>query len=112
MPLAALYNVPNSPESLSQWSFANADHHRNILTAIYDTYGTTLPEYVLDPINPSTMSLWLQQHGTMHLNQNEILGIASNELFEVDWNDPEELGTWLELHASEHLRAAQILGVE
>lgn len=113
MAIAALYNIPASPQTLAEWSFVNAAHHRDIARVIMQTRSQFVTEYVLDPFDPEgDLESWLYRHGAMHLNQNQILGISGYDLIGVDWNDPEKLSVWIDQHANEHLRAAQILGVD
>jgi hypothetical protein len=42
---------------------------------------------------------------------DSILGIAGNDLSDVDWSNPDQLESWVWLHAQEHYRAETILGI-
>lgn len=114
MAIAALQNIPGTPEELAQWSFAHAVHHIDINAAIYRIGAIALPEFVLDPFDPSNenaMGTWFYLHQQMHENQNALLGIAGNNLVDVDWSNQGELAGWINLNFVEHLQASNILGV-
>ncbi len=114
MAIAALQNIPGTPEELAIWAFAHQAHHLDIINHIYDLLQIAMPQYVLDPFdpnNPSQMGVWAYQHQIMHDNQNFILGIEGSSLVEVDWQDQENLGSWIQTNFAEHLQAANTLGV-
>ncbi len=109
--IAALYNVPGTPEELSQWAFAHAAHHVDINRVIFNTTGVALPSYVLDPIDPENTGVWSYQHQLMHQAQNAVLGIDGNDLLDVDFKNQNELAGFVQLNASEHYQAANALGI-
>jgi hypothetical protein len=73
--------------------------------------GATLTTYVLDPIAGFDRDNWLRRHQTAHNDMNEVLGIAGNDLSDVDFKNPKELQAWINLHAQEHLQANDILRI-
>lgn len=114
MSLAGLYNVPQDPSQLAQWSFINAAAHLDIIRVIYQKFGTVLQSYVLDPLdpaNPTSMQNWLYQHQIMHQQMDTVLGIAGYDLLDVDLTDQGQFAAWIEAHGSEHLQAGQILNL-
>lgn len=111
MGLALVENVPESPETLAEWSFSHMAHHRDVNRAIYQKYGYALPEYVLDPFDPRNPGTWLYQHQIMHQNNDAILGISGYNLLEVDWGDPGQREVWINLNFNEHFQWNQDLGV-
>lgn len=114
MSVAALYNVPTTPEQLNQWAFAHMAHHRDIIRLIYERGSVALPEYALDPISVSggTASFdWERLHQTMHAQMDTLLGIAGYNLLGVRWNNENQLAAWIQLNADEHFRAGNILGL-
>lgn len=114
MAIAALQNIPGTPEELAQWAFAHQAHHVDLNAAIYNQLNIALPQFVLDPFDPSNedqMGTWSYLHQQMHENQNFILGLAGANLVDVDWSKPEELAAWVQLNFIEHLQASNILGV-
>lgn len=111
MALAALYNVPGSPEELAQWSFAHAAHHHDLMAAVAQKFGLYSPEYVLDPFNPKDNGTWLYQHQAMHDTLDSQIGLAGFDLTDVEWQDRGQLSGWIFLNAVEHYNASLILGV-
>lgn len=111
MGLATLYNAPTDIQSLMEWSFSHADHHRNIIRFVLAQKNVVLLPFVLDPINPDDVAVWEYQHQIMHNQFNKVLGIAGQNLIGIDWRDPEALSQFIDDNASEHLQANQILGI-
>lgn len=112
--IASLYNIPGTPEEFSEWSFAHAAHHTDIANAIYRAVLISIPQYVLDPFDPSDPSSseqWSYLHQEMHRIQDEILGIAGFDLLSVDWQDESQRAAWIQLNANEHVQASNILGI-
>lgn len=110
MSIAVLFNVPDTPEGFSVFSFNNADQHALIVSAIAAKKGVELPAYVLDPIPPTDPQTWLQIHQASHNAFTAVLGIAGVDLTDVDFNDPEQASSWHRLHGEEHRQAANMLG--
>lgn len=109
--LASLYNVFKDNIGLQQFSFANNDEHVRINEAVLKQRNIQLPTYILDPISASDPSNWLYMHQNIHNLMDSVLGIAGNDLSDVDFKNPEQLSSWIWLHAQEHYQAAQILGI-
>lgn len=109
MTLATLYNIPNDENSLAEFSFTNADEHTKIARAVLTNYAVTLPLFVLDPVPLFDMGAWLYQHQQAHNQQNSVLGIAGNDLTDVDFTSPDQIANWIQLHVAEHIQAANIL---
>lgn len=114
MAIANLFNVPTTPDQLSNWAFAHMSHHRDIIRVIYQAIGLALPEYALDPVVPDEAgeeSNWERLHQTMHTQMDVVLGIAPYNLLGLDWHDENKLSAWIALNADEHRQAANILGL-
>lgn len=111
MSIAAIFNIPSTMDELNSWSFAHADHHRNLNSFIQTHAGVTLPQYVLDPINPADLGTWLFQHQDLHSQMDAILGISGFDLLDVDLTDQGQLAGWIWLNSQEHYQAAEITGV-
>lgn len=109
--IAGIFNIPSDSQQLTAWSFNHAVHHVDINAAILKATGITVPSYVLDPLNPQDMQLWLSQHQVMHQFMDAILGVKGYDLTSVDWTDPAELGGWIQGNANEHFQAANILEI-
>ena len=111
MGLAAIFNVPTDQQSTDEWAFSHMAHHRDINRKIYEMYNVVIPEFILDPFNPNDLGVFGYQHQQMHNIQNAILGIAGNDLLDVDWADEGQRAGFIELNAREHLQANAILEV-
>ena len=109
--LADLYNVPTNDTERAFWSFAHMAHHRDINAKIYLLVKIALPEYILDPIDPTDTGQWEYQHQIMHDNQNQLLGIQGQDLTGINWNDQRLLTAWIFLNQSEHYQASNILEI-
>lgn len=111
MALVGLLNLPRTDREWSKWSFSNADGHTRIIEAILTQRSVQLDTYILDPIAQFDRDNWLRRHQTVHNDMNEILGIAGNDLSDVDFKNVKELQAWVNLHAQEHIQANALLGV-
>ena len=113
MTVANLYNVFTEATGKDQFSFSNASLHALQNQAIFVGTGRELSSYVLDPI-PTGENLvnWLEAHQDIHNQVNAILGIAGNDLTDVDFNNQEQVAAWVWLHAEEHRQAVQKLGIQ
>ena len=109
--LANLYNVPKDENELAQFSFSNNDEHVKLAAAMLSQKNIQLPIYVLDPLLPANKDIWLSVHQDLHNAIDIALGIAGNDLSDVDFHNPEQLSAWIWLHAQEHMQAAQKLGI-
>lgn len=110
--LADLFNVPATRPELDRWSFSHQDQHSKITQAIYTQFSTNLPEFILDPIpDPGSPAYtnWLENNQASHTAFDGILGIAGNDLTDLDYSKPDQVQTWIRLHAEEHRQALQIL---
>jgi hypothetical protein len=109
--IAALYNIPSDPPSMSRFAFHNRDQHRQVTAAVEAKFGLTLPEYPIDPIASWDFTNWLYNHQAMHNAVNGLLGTAGNDLTDVDPTKPDQLSAWIQLHAVEHVQWGNILGI-
>ncbi len=114
MAIAALFNIPGTPEEYAEWAFAHSVHHLDVNNRIYDTRQIALPFYLLDPFDPkdpNSAEAWAYNHELMHQNQNQVLGIDGFDLSTVDWSNRNQVAAWIQLNANEHYQAATILQV-
>jgi hypothetical protein len=109
--VADIGSIPRNENELKKWSFCHQLAHRDINRLIYQRLGITLPEYILDPIDPNNTDVWQYQHQLMHSNMDAVLGIAGNDLLGVDWKNEGLLEAWLFIHLPEHIQAAAALGL-
>lgn len=111
MAVAAVFNVPVDDVSLAQWSFAHMANHRDILLAIYNNFHIALPEYALDPFDPTDETNWEYLHQQMHDQMNAVCGVEGNNLLLVDWQDENARAGWIQLNATEHRQVSDFLSV-
>jgi hypothetical protein len=114
MSLAALWNIPETQDQLSAWSFVNAAAHADIIARIFQATGKQLDSFILDPFDPhdeASFQPWLYQHQAMHQQMDAILGIQGYDLTDVDFSNDGLLAGWIQSHAVEHMQAGQILNL-
>jgi hypothetical protein len=112
MGLPALYAQPDDPANWRAWSFNHAANHVDMLAAAQAKAPTAvLEQFILDPMNPDDLGMWLYQHATMHDQLNTALGTSGFDLLGLDWQDPQQFATWLRLNGDEHTRLSGLLGV-
>lgn len=70
-----------------------------------------LTSFILDPIDPNDISMWLYQHQIMHDQLNTVLGTQGFNLLNLDWEDPDQFAAWLRQNGDEHTRLSGVLGV-
>lgn len=119
MSLPYLYARPEDEEGWNAWSFNHAANHYTWVSAIgrVTTAGGAVKflvqqqQFILSPIDPNDLGMWLYQHQTAHDQANEALGTKGYNLLELDWKDPDQFATWLRLNGDEHIRISAALGV-
>lgn len=109
--VAALSNTPTTPAELALWASVHMTHHRDINRRIYELAGVSLPEFMLDPINPHDTGVWEDQHQQMHQDMDSLLGISGFDLTNVNFENESLLSGWIQLHFNEHYQAANILEI-
>ena len=109
--IAGIFNVPTTLADLQTWATNHASHHRNIIRRIYEVTGASLPEYVLDPIDPEDTYVWEAQHQLMHQDMDLVLNIAGFDLTGVNFKDKDLLPGWITLNSNEHYQASNILEI-
>ena len=70
-----------------------------------------LDQFMLNPVDPNDLGLWLYQHQTMHDQANAALGTKGYNLLDLDWKDESQFAMWLRLNGDEHQRISGALGV-
>lgn len=109
--LPLLFNVPQSANDWSVWSFSHAASHRKIIQAIKAQKGVNLSQYSLDPIPLNAFDIFLNNNQQAHNQMLSELGIAGADLQEVDVTDRNQLAAWISLHALEHRDAETALKI-
>lgn len=109
MSIQDVWNVPRTPDELAKWSVLHMILHRDQIRTAFVKFKTILPEYALDPIDPSPFSIWFQQHQLMHNNIDELAKVAQFDLLDVNLADPTQLVGWIQSHAQLHQQEATAL---
>ena len=108
--LPALRNVPQSDTDWSMWAWDHRTSHDRIRQRILAKYGVTLLDYQVEPVDKSTLDLFLFNNSTMHDAMNTVLGFVSTDLTDVDFNEERQVRAWIDLHYQEHYNAEASLG--
>lgn len=111
MGLAALYDTPTDAVSWRRWAFNHAANHYNVANAVQAQKSKTVNQFMLSPIDPNNLGMWLYWHQTMHGQTNAALGQQGYNLLELDINDPEQLQEWIQLNGTEHTAWGAVLGI-
>ena len=111
MGLPYLYFSPETPDDWKKWAFNHAAYHYDMIFAVQAQFGQNLTQYIINPIDPEGLGLWLDQHQSMHQQLNAVLGTQGYDLLNSDWQDPDAFAEWLRLNGDEHLRLSAALGI-
>lgn len=98
--IATLLNVPKTPGEWTIFSFAHAQAHQAIRQALA-AQGKQTGDYVLDPINHDAIEEWLGRVQQTHIEMNGALGLQSNDLTGVDFDDNNQAAAWFYLNWQE-----------
>lgn len=111
MSLPLLYSQPDTKDQWDGWSFNHAALHYDWIQVIGNTKQIALQQFLLDPVDPEDLGMWLYNHQVAHDQVNEVLGTTGYNLLELDWRDPDQFAMWLRLNGDEHTRISAALGV-
>jgi hypothetical protein len=109
--LATLLTLPWGTPLFPDWVFEHAQDHLLIRDAIQRQRNINLAVYPLDPMAPHDLARWLELHQTAHNDMNAVLGLASNDLTSVDFQQELQRRVWSDNNYQEHLSAHTELGV-
>lgn len=109
--LAVLLEIPRDANAWNRFSWHHRSSHTAIRQAILAKGGPNLPEYQLDPINPSAFKDFLQANQQSHIDMLGSLGIQSSDIQDVDITKENELISWTFLHYQDHYSAEKALGL-
>jgi hypothetical protein len=112
MSLPYIYYQPQSPDDWQSWGFNHAANHYDWIPAIQQKKNIIgLQQFVLNPIDPENVGMWLYNHQAAHTQANLALGTHGYDLLSIDFSDPEQFAMWIRLNAAEHQRISGILGI-
>lgn len=104
--------LPKDPEGFGRWLDGHAFEH-NVIQQKLLALNFTVPQYNLlfwDD-KPSVVQSWLQSHGNVHQQIDQVLNITSIDFSQVDLSKEDEWFSWMDDHASEHQNIRDILGM-
>ena len=102
---------PPTPHGQEEWLFANYQSHQSIIYGVNQLKKVILPLYQIYPVSPHDLTVWLDQHAQQHSDMNQILGLPSNDLTDVDLTDDNQRTAFYFLHLQEHRDALSVLGM-
>jgi hypothetical protein len=111
MSLPFLFSQPQDNDQWSAWSFNHAAVHYGWVSAIRSVKGVNVQQFVLDPVDPEDLGMWLYNHQVAHDEANAALGTKGYNLLELDWKDPDQFAMWIRMNGTEHQRIGAALGV-
>ena len=111
MSLPYLYATPTDASSWRAWSFNHAANHYDMIFAVTQQKQQNLAQYILDPMDPENLGMWLYQHQVMHNQVNAVLKSQGFDLLELDWQDADQFQEWLRLNGDEHVRISAALNI-
>jgi hypothetical protein len=103
--LAALENLPQTPDGWNRFSWDHRNSHDRIRAAIKTKYGADLSDYQVDPIDSNAIGDFLQNNSQLHGDMNGVLGLQSSDLQDVNFGDKPQFEAWVRLHYLEHQQA-------
>ena len=111
MGLPYLYSQPQTPDDWKKWAFNHAANHYDMIFAVQTQKNQNLEQFILNPLDPNEIGLWLDQHQSMHNQVNAVLGTQGYDLLSLDPNDPDAFAEWLRQNGDEHVRISALLGL-
>ena len=109
--LPALENFPRTSTDWLRFAWNHRDSHDRIRAAILTKYALNLTDFQIEPINPDSMDLFLQNNSSLHSDMNSTLRLQGSDLQDVDPKDEKQMQGWILLHYQEHVSAEQALGI-
>jgi len=111
MGLALLFAQPTDQDSWASWAWNHAANHVDWIAAVQDQKSKNLTQFLLSPLDPNNLGMWLYQNQESHNDVNAALGTQGYNLLDLDWKDEDQFATWLNLHGEEHQRISAALGI-
>lgn len=111
MSLDNLQSVPQNENEWSVYTFALRVELQKIRTAIEAQKGITLTEWVVDPINPAFVKDFAGNVNRMEQDISEILGTASQDLSNIDFENKEALSEWVNTNYEQIYNAESALRI-
>jgi len=107
--LAACLEVPADDNAWQVWAFNSKMAIDSIRQTIQAKYGVKLVEYVLIPFTQN--DAWLTNNSTAHNDFNNVLGLQSHDIEDLDFTNQDEVASWVNLAYNELYDASAALGI-
>lgn len=112
MALAAILYPSPTDKGIEEFMFANYQHHLALIDAVKQTQGVIMPLFQIYPVVFSdNISAWEQQHQKQHNLLAQYLGIDSQDLTGIDFQDKTAFDAWVNTHFLMHQAAGQRCGM-
>jgi hypothetical protein len=111
MMLAGLLNIPHTNDDWSWFSWQHRLSHDRIRQAVQAKYGYNLTDYQIDPMDPHSLSQFLQNNSQLHSDMNGTLQLPGIDLLDIDLTKDAQRDAWINYHYLEHYYAELKLGV-
>lgn len=112
MSLPYIYSRPENEDDWKSWAFNHAANHYDWIPAVQIKKNIIgLQQFILSPVDPDELGMWLYNHQVAHDQVNQALGTTGYNLLALDWKDPDEFAMWLRLNGDEHTRISAALGI-
>lgn len=111
MSLPYIYARAETADDWSRWTFNHAANHYDWIPSILRQKNLVATQYLLDPVDPNNLGMWLYEHQSAHDQANAALGTQGYNLLELDLKDERMYAMWLRLNGAEHQRISAALGV-
>jgi hypothetical protein len=112
MSLPLLYAAPEDQEGWKSWGFNHAANHYDWIPAFQSQKNIIgFQQFILSPIDPQELGMFLYNHQAAHDQANSALGTQGFNLLSLDWKDPDQFAEWLRANADEHVRISAALGI-
>ena len=111
MSLPPLYEPPPGPQGWREYWFQHFQDHLDIVQALQKALNVKLTVYDIDPWVDYDKGGILERHQQYHNDFNQLLGIAGNDLSDVDFKNKGQVDAWVWLNYQEHQNAHQALHI-
>jgi hypothetical protein len=111
MPLVNILYPPSGADGFAEWLFSHQQDHNEISGGALKILGANLPQYILDPMQQSDIKSWLLRHQQAHTDMNSLLGLAGQDLQDVDFEQSDQIRAWMYQNFTEHQAARTRLGI-
>lgn len=109
--LANLRATPETENDWNEYTWAARTEMTRIRQAIQAQKGIILNEYCIDPLSPQFSKDFLQNIDRMNKDFSTVLGLQTEDLSDVDFDNKEQFGAWTNTLYQQIYAAEAALGV-